>query len=197
MRSSRCRCPTHLLLPCAGVEKFLYPRRQKYPASLDPLVHRAARARCYGFGSRWFFSSQAKKKTSRVLCSACLSRTPRMILGLCFCHARQWPRCLPPANIDLESCFHPRRKNLPGVLCYVRLPREPPVVGYSICLLYADGCCKNFQIPGAKSYPACFAMGVCPASRLLSDSEFVYCAQMAAGRIFKFQAEKFTRQALL
>ena len=82
---------------------FLNPRRKKYPASLAPLVRRAARARGYGFwfhrARQWssyllfvivrlgkFLIPGEQKNIPRALFKLLAAHAPHG-LGLVFCHA--------------------------------------------------------------------------------------------------------------
>ena len=188
MRLSPCRLHCHLTPPPDGWDKLSYSRRENYPTNLAALVRRAARAlvftahvngslifRLLFFVSGEFFCPRREK--CRMLCSARLSRTRHIRSSLYFCHVRQWP-------LLTESFFHPRRKNLPGVLFYMRLPCKSAQMGpgrilnsrrknlpgvlcafglqtfygriLNLFIVRRDARWTDIEIPGGKIYPACY-----------------------------------------
>ena len=71
---------------------------------------------CYcSFGE--VFDPRRTKNIPRALFKLLAAHAPHG-LGLVFCHALFTAR----EYFDLESCFHPRRKSLPGVLCMCVCP---------------------------------------------------------------------------
>ena len=167
MRSSRRRCPGHLLLPCVGSEVFLIPGGKNTPrawprSSVAPLAH--------------VVMALVPPRTSMVLLSS-----------ICYCsfgevfdsrRTKKHPACF----VQTACRTRPAWSWACVVPCVVYRPR---ILTWS-----------HVSIPGGKVYPACFVMCVCPANRLWSDTQFVKCTQMGAGIILKFQAEKFTRRAV-